>query len=155
MSSQPLEGDQRFGRHQLYIPNVNDPNAILAPGFDVAGWSEFVRTNGYAQFAGGFVPRNESHADWSTRVDLRIDQEIPFFFGSRARAYLKVYNLLNMLNDEWGLQYDNEFFAQEVVNMNLDAQNRFVFNSYRPDTINDLRENASLYEVRMGIQIEF
>ena len=88
-------------------------------------------------------------------MDLRIDQELPLVFGARARGYIKVYNFLNMLNDSWGVQYDNEFFSQEVVNMSLDASNRFVFNSFRPDTINDLRENASLYEVRMGIQIEF
>ena len=155
MSSQPLEGDQRFGRHLLYIPTLNDSNVVLGPDFDTAAWAEFVRANGYAQFAGGFVPRNETHARWSSRMDLRIDQEIPFFFGTRARAYLKVYNLLNMLNDEWGVQYDAEFFSQEVVDMSLDPQNRYVYNSFDPDTINDLRENATLYEVRMGIQFEF
>ncbi len=155
MSSQPLEGDQRFGRHQLYIPGLNDPNVVLGPGFDAVAWNQFISANGYTGFAGGFLPRNESHADWSTRMDLRIDQELPLFFGARARAYLKVYNFLNMLNDSWGVQYDNEFFSQEVVNMSLDDQNRYVFNSFRPDTINDLRENASLYEVRLGIQIEF
>ncbi|MEQ8313101.1 MAG: carboxypeptidase regulatory-like domain-containing protein [Gammaproteobacteria bacterium] len=155
MSSQPLEGDQRFGRHQLYIPGLNDSNVVLGPDFDVVAWNQFIGANGYADFAGGFLPRNESHADWSTRMDLRIDQELPLFFGARARGYIKVYNFLNMLNDSWGVQYDNEFFSQEVVNMSLDASNRFVFNSFRPDTINDLRENASLYEVRMGIQIEF
>jgi hypothetical protein len=88
-------------------------------------------------------------------MDLRIDQELPLLFGSRARAYLKVYNLLNLLNDEWGVQYDNEFFSQEVVGMSLDANNRYVYESFRPDTITDLRENASLYEIRLGIQIEF
>ena len=155
MSSQPLEGDQRFGRHLLYIPTLNDPNVVLGPDFDVDAWGEFIRVNGYAQFQGGFLPRNQSHARWSSRMDLRIDQEIPFFFGSRARAYLKVYNLLNLLNDEWGVQYDAEFFSQEVVNMSLDAQNRYVFNSFTNDTIDDLRENATLYEVRMGLQIEF
>ncbi len=155
MSSQPLEGDQRFGRHQLYIPTLNDPNVVLGPDFDAAAWSNFIRDNGYANFQGGFLPRNESHANWSSRMDLRIDQEIPFFFGSRARAYLKVYNMLNLLNDEWGVQYDAEFFSQEVVDMSLDAQNRFVFNEFDGDTINDLRENASLYEIRLGLQIEF
>ncbi len=155
MSSQPLEGDRRFGRHQLYIPTLNDPNVVLGPNFDVNAWAEFIRVNGYSDFQGGFLPRNESHARWSTRMDLRIDQEIPFFFGTRARAYLKVYNMLNLINDEWGVQVDAEFFSQEVVDMSLDSMNRYVFNEFTPDTINDLRENASLYEIRMGIQFEF
>jgi len=155
MNSGDLEGDGFFGRHLLYIPTLNDPNVVLGPDFDVNAWAQFVQDNGYAQFAGGFVPRNESFADWSSRMDLRIDQELPLLFGSRARAYLKVYNLLNLLNDEWGVQYDNEFFSQEVAGMSLDANNRYVYESFRPDTITDLRENASLYEIRLGIQIEF
>ncbi len=155
MSSGDLEGDGFFGRHLLYVPGLNDPNVVLDPGFDVNAWSRFIADNGYEEFAGGFVPRNESHADWSTRVDFRIDQELPLVFGARARAYLKVYNFLNMLNESWGVQYDNEFFSQQVLTSSVDAQGRYVFESFRPDTITDLRENASLYEVRLGIQIEF
>ena len=155
MSSQPMEGDQRFGRHLLYVPTLNDPNVVLGPDFDVDAWANFLRDNGYERYAGGFVPRNASHAAWSSRLDFRIDQELPLVFGSRARAYLKVYNLLNLLNDEWGVQYDAEFFSQEVLDMSLDGQGRYVFNEFDPDTITDLRENASLYEIRMGIQIEF
>jgi hypothetical protein len=155
MSSSDLEGDGFFGRHQLYIPTLNDPNVVIGPQFDVDAWARFVEDQGYTQFAGGFVPRNENHADWSTRVDIRIDQELPLFFGTRARAYLKVYNVLNMLNDSWGVQSDAQFFSQQVVEMSLDSQNRYVFEDFNPRSITDLQENATLYEIRMGLQFEF
>lgn len=155
MSSGDLEGDGFFGRHLMYIPTANDPNVVVGPNFDVAAFSAFIADQGYEQFAGGFVPRNESFASWSTRLDLRVDQELPLFFGTKARAYLKIYNVLNMLNDEWGVQYDNEFFAQEVLSTSIDAQGRYVFEEFDPGSITDLRENASLYEIRLGLQFEF
>jgi hypothetical protein len=155
MSSNNLEGDGFFGRHQLYIPGLNDSNVVIAPGFDVDGWARFVQDNGYAEFAGGFVPRNQNFSDWSTRVDFRIDQELPLIFGTQARAYLKIYNVLNMLNDSWGRQSDAFFFNQQVVTASLDSQNRYVFEDFRNRGLTDLRENATLYEIRMGIQFEF
>jgi hypothetical protein len=155
MSSSDLEGDGFYGRHQLYVPGLNDPNVVIAPGFDVNAWANFVADNGYEQFAGGFVPRNQNFTDWSTRVDFRIDQELPLLFGTQARAYLKVYNLLNMLNDSWGRQSDAYFFNQQVVTASLDDQNRYVFEDFRNRGLTDLRENATLYEIRMGIQFEF
>jgi hypothetical protein len=155
MSSGDLEGDGFFGRHLMYVPTANDPNVVIGPEFDLAAYSAFIADQGYAQFAGGFVPRNESFAAWSSRLDLRIDQELPLMFGTRARAYLKIYNVLNMLNDEWGVQYDNEFFAQEVLTTSIDNQGRYVFEEFDYRSITDLRENASLYEIRLGIQFEF
>ena len=101
------------------------------------------------------MPRNQNFSDWSTRLDFRIDQELPLVFGTQARAYLKVYNVLNMLNDSWGRQSDAFFFNQQVVAASLDAQNRYVFEDFRDRGLTDLRENATLYEIRMGIQFEF
>ncbi|MFN3163794.1 MAG: carboxypeptidase regulatory-like domain-containing protein [Pseudohongiellaceae bacterium] len=155
MSSADLEGDGFFGRHQLYVPTLNDPNVVIGPNFDVDAWARFVENQGYTEFAGGFVPRNENFADWSTRLDFRIDQELPLFFGTRARAYLKVYNMLNMLNDSWGVQNNNQFFAQVAVDSSLDDQGRYVFEQFNNRSLTDLQENSSLYEIRMGLQFEF
>ena len=87
-------------------------------------------------------------------MDFRIDQDLPFF-GGNALAYLKIYNVLNLIDDSWGVQYDNEFFAQVAVDMSLDAQGRYVFEEFNNRTITDLREQATLYQIRMGLQIDF
>ncbi|MEQ8409616.1 MAG: carboxypeptidase-like regulatory domain-containing protein [Gammaproteobacteria bacterium] len=154
MSSSDLEGDGFFGRHLLYIPTANDPNVVAGPNFDTAAFASFIEENGYAAFAGGFVPRNESFSSWSSRMDFRIDQDLPFF-GGNALAYLKIYNVLNLLDDSWGVQYDNEFFAQVAVDMSLDDQGRYVYEQFNNRTITDLREQATLYQIRMGLQIDF
>ena len=153
MSSDDLEGDQRFGRHLLYVPTgMDDPNVVIADSFDYAAFEAFARREGLGT---GFQKRNENFADWSYRLDLRVDQEFPLFGDVKGVGYLKVYNFLNMLNDDWGVQTRAQFFSQEVVDMTLDDQGRYVFERFTERDINDVREERSLWEVRAGFSIRF
>jgi hypothetical protein len=153
MGSVDLEGDGAFGRHLLYVPGPNDGNVVVGPDFDVAAFQAFIEREGYGQ---GFVDRNENNAAWSSRLDLRVDQEIPTFLGtSNGRVYLKIYNVMNMLDDSKGLQYDAQFFSQQVVESTVNAEGQYVFNTFRDRGLTDLLENQSLWEMRVGVQFEF
>ena len=152
MSSADLEGDGFYGRHLLYVPGANDPNVVAGPDFDLAAFSAFVEREGYGA---GFVDRNANHADWSSRLDLRIDQQLPLLFGARARGWIKIYNLLNMIDDDLGLQYDGQFFSQQVVTSSLNDRGQYVFERFRDRNVTDLLEQRSLWELRVGIQFEF
>lgn len=154
MSSRGLEGSNSSNRrHLLYVPGPNDSNVIAGPNFDVAGFAAFVASKGLSQ---GFVERNDQYAKWSSRMDLRIDQELPLFFAdSKARLYLKVYNVLNLLHDEWGIQHDAEFFAPDIVTSSVNAQGQYVYERFTPKSVSDLRETDSLWQVRLGVQFEF
>ncbi|MDE0509217.1 MAG: hypothetical protein OXI17_11350 [Gammaproteobacteria bacterium] len=125
---------------------------MAGPDFDLAAFSAFVEREGYGA---GFVGRNANHADWSSRLDLRIDQQLPLLFGARARGWIKIYNLLNMIDDELGLQYDGQFFSQQVVTSSLNDRGQYVFERFTDRNITDLLEQRSLWELRLGIQFEF
>tara|TARA_R110002072_G_scaffold170552_2_gene324150 strand:+ start:82074 stop:85286 length:3213 start_codon:yes stop_codon:yes gene_type:complete len=154
MSSRGLEGSNSGNRrHLLYVPGPNDPNVVVGPNFDVAAFSQFIDDNGLSQ---GFATRNDQYSRWTSRMDLRLDQELPAFFeGARGRVYLKVYNILNLLNDKWGHQYDAQFFSPDVVTQSLNAQGQYVFERFNPRSISDLQETQSLWQVRLGLQFEF
>ncbi len=155
MMSDPLEGDQRFGRHPLYVPDgPTDPNVIFDPGFDQTAFFAFVAREGLSP---GFQPRNAQHAKWSTRWNLRIDQEIPTFINDlRGKLYLKIYNLGNFLNDDWGKQTDAEFFAPQIVDGSYDSgTGQYIFEDFSDRGINDLLEFRSLWEARLGLEINF
>lgn len=154
MSSRGLEGSNTSNRrHLLYVPGPNDSSVIAGPNFDVAGFAAFVASKGLSQ---GFVERNDQYAKWSSRMDLRIDQELPLFFAdSKARLYLKVYNVLNLLHDEWGIQHDAEFFSPDIVTSSVNAQGQYVYERFTPKSVSDLRETDSLWQVRLGVQFEF
>lgn len=153
MFSDALEGDGFFGRHLLYVPTgADDPNVVFAPGFDQEQFFSFVKAYGMAP---GFQARNDIHARWTTRFDLRVDQELPLFGDFRGRLYMMIYNLGNMLNDDWGNVWDAQFFSQEVVRGDVNSEGQFVFERFRWRDIDYLRQQRSLWEVRVGLEINF
>ena len=153
MGSDALEGDQFFGRHLLYIPTgPTDPNVIFDPGFDQQAFFDWVAREGLGS---GFQKRNDHHAKWSSRLDFMVSQDIAFTDELSGRLYLKIYNFTNLLNDDWGKQYDAQFFNQEIVDIDLGPNGEYVFLDFSDRDINDLQEFRSLWEMRMGIQVNF
>ena len=154
MSSGDLEGDGFFGRHLLYVPDgPSDPNVVFAPGFDADAFFAFVQREGLAP---GFVPRNSKHADWSTRFDLGIYQDVPTGLGSSTgRVFFKVYNFANLLNNSWGKIHDAEFFTPVFVESSVNAAGQYVFEEFNNISVTDLLENRSLWEARLGFEIRF
>ncbi|HNP37556.1 MAG TPA: TonB-dependent receptor [Woeseiaceae bacterium] len=154
MSSGDLEGDGFFGRHLLYVPNgPNDPNVIFASGFNSAEFFAWVADEGLSP---GFTERNQRNADWSTRFDLRISQDIPLFSDLKGRVYFKVFNLGNLLNDDWGKITDSVFFTPVFMDADVDqATGRFIYNEFTNVDIERTIINSSLWEARIGIDIRF
>ncbi|MCH9695496.1 MAG: TonB-dependent receptor [Gammaproteobacteria bacterium] len=154
MQGTALEGDGFFGRHLLYVPTgPSDPNVIFGAGFDQAAFFSWVSDQGLSP---GFVGRNEINTGWSQRFDLKITQEIPLGEYLTGRAYLKVYNFGNLLNDDWGKITDAEFFSQQVVNAGVDsATGAFTYNGFNSRSLQEVIEESSLWELRFGIDINF
>lgn len=150
MGGGALEGDGFFGRHLLYVPGPNDPNVVFDPGFDQAAFFAFADKN---DLGTGFVERNQTNAKWSYRADFRFDQELPTFVdGVEGKAFLKIYNLTNLLNDDWGQANDQQFFSQQVVSAAINGNGQYVYSRFRDRDVTDLDENQSLWEVRLGIE---
>ena len=155
-----LEDFGSYRRNLLYVPQgacagcADDPNVIFDPGFDTAGFFAFVARNGLEP---GFVERNGINAKWSTRFDIRIDQEIPTFVdGVRGRVYMKMYNFGNFLNDKWGEVWDAQFNNMAVVDSgSVDADGVLHYTRFTDLDINDFRQENSLWELRIGVDISF
>ena len=101
------------------------------------------------------MERNSKNAKWSTRFDLRINQELPFIKTSKARLYMKIYNIGNMISDKWGHVTDAQFFTQAAVRGAVDSEGRYVYSRFEDADVNYLRENRSLWEVRFGLEVLF
>jgi outer membrane receptor for ferrienterochelin and colicin len=153
MNSSDLEGDGFFGRHLLYIPDgPTDPNVVFGPDFDQEAFFAWAAERGLGP---GFTERNGYNTGWSSRFDLRISQEIPLPADLVGRIYFKVYNLGNMLNDDWGRIVDAQFFTPEIVDASVDDQGRFVFEEFSDRPIERTYVNRSLWEARLGFDIKF
>ena len=149
-----IEGDGFFGRHLLYIPDgASDPNVVYGPNFDQAEFFAWVNGKGLAS---GVTERNGYNADWSQRWDLRISQDIPLFGDFKGRLYFKVYNFGNMLNNDWGKITDAQFFTPTpVTGAIIEDTGQFWYGSFRDRPIDRVYPNRSLWEARLGIDINF
>ncbi|MFP3454115.1 hypothetical protein R0K30_21110, partial [Bacillus sp. SIMBA_154] len=62
----------------------------------------------------------------------------------------------NMLNDDWGVQYQAGFpQAEGVVEANTDDQGRYEFNRFSQPRGQGRVTNPSLWEARVGIEYKF
>ncbi len=154
MGSQDLEGDGYYGRHLLYVPtSASDPNVVFADGFNSDEFFQFVRSEGLGT---GYVERNGTNADWSYRLDFRFDQQLPTFSDDiRGKFFVKIFNLTNLLNKDWGNANDAQFFSVQVLDSSVDDQGRYVFEDFSRRTVNDLYEQRSLWEARVGLEFSF
>lgn len=154
MGGSNLEGDGFFGRHLLYVPTGStDPQVEFANTFDQDAF--FAWVDKY-DLSTGYQKRNENHASWTSRVDLRFDQELPTFVdGTEGKISLKIYNMGNLLNEEWGHVNDAQFFGVRAVRSDVNDQGQYVFENFDGGSLNDLKENNSLWNARFSLEFTF
>ncbi|WP_298913186.1 TonB-dependent receptor [uncultured Algimonas sp.] len=189
-------GDRESPRDNdlLYIPAIsggaiNDPNVVVASGFNQADFIDFVNREG---LSAGLQDKNEGNSTWNQQWDFQWQQEIPFFnkqaekfLGeNKLKFVLDINNIANLLNSDWGTQYNGpRFDANGVVRADLvsatdvaangvdgatalegDAPRTtcinagdcvYRYNSFRDRDANFQQLFRSVYEIRAGIRYEF
>jgi hypothetical protein len=155
MSSDDVLQDEFSDRNPLYVPNgPSDPNAFFTNAADEAAFFDWAKNKGLKR--GQFVGRNSIDSKVSSRFDLRVDQELPLFMDDlKARAFLKIYNFTNMLNDSWGRQNDARFDSASVVNVELDPSGAYEYTSFNPQGVNTQQDIDSVWEMRLGLEVNF
>lgn len=154
-------GDYAYDRQLLYVPTgMDDPNVVFGPDFNSDAFFDFVSDAGLDKYAGGIAPRNAFYSDWWTKVDFRVEQELPAFHEThRLKAFVVVNNLTNLINDDWGVMYQAGFpQATQVVDMELIGESgnyQYQFNEYFAPAGQSREADPSLWEVRIGVKYDF
>ncbi|WP_033922309.1 TonB-dependent receptor [Sphingomonas sp. 37zxx] len=93
-------------RYLMYVPNVDsasaDANVIYAPGFDFAGFQQFIQNSELAEYQGKIAPKNLGQSARFNKVDLSVRQELPLPLGGKFELFADMENVLNFINKEWG-----------------------------------------------------
>jgi hypothetical protein len=126
----------------------------------VADLIDFINSNDTLKdYKGGIAPRNVAEDDWYTKFDLKISQNFPGFMGGdKFEGFVVIENLGNLLNDSWGIQREHGFPGSAVLYgvSGLDAQGRYIIQSFNPSVDNDsIIVGSSLWNVRMGVKYDF
>ncbi len=96
-----------YSRDLVYIPNRGD--VVFQAGTTAAQIEQFYNFIGsdpyLAAHRGQIASRNRSVAPWVNQVDLSLRQELPGFMeGHKAEVRLDFYNVLNMIDKDWGVE---------------------------------------------------
>lgn len=152
-------------RSLLYVPTgPSDPNVIFDPGFDQQGFFDYAAAAGLTKYGGGIAPRNEFNAPWWSKMDLRVSQDIPGFSENHyAQVFFIIENLTNLLNDDWGVYYEQSFprtraIAEVELNDNGTpadfTDDRYEFLSFFPLSSSRVT-SPSLWSMRLGFSYNF
>ncbi len=90
----------------IYIPkDMADLNAkyiFTNAGEDTKFMAYVARDEYLKNNKGKIAARNGAFEPWFDQIDLRLSQEIPFFFGREFELSFDILNFANLLNSEWG-----------------------------------------------------
>ncbi|WP_282267776.1 TonB-dependent receptor [Stenotrophomonas sp. PS02298] len=119
-----IDGDpngDRIFQDPAYIPLVNDPNVSYgnATAEQIAAFHAFIDANPYlSSHRGQIAKRNGARYPWVNQFDVSLQQELPGFFKEhKSIIRLDIFNVLNMLNKDWGVTeqqsqgYDTRYLA--------------------------------------------
>jgi hypothetical protein len=101
-------GDTQRFNDLIYVPASEDEVVLLSNN-----WNEldaWIRSeDSVNDYRGGFVDRNSAREPWTNFLDFRISQEIQTFGGQSVEISASMFNVLNFLNDEWGIREGTQF----------------------------------------------
>jgi hypothetical protein len=106
----------------LYVPNVSsitaDPRVSYATGFDFTGFQQFILNSELKEYQGQIAPKNIAKTPRVHKLDLAIRQEVPFVFGGKIELSAEMENVLNFINEDWGVIRQVGFpYNASVVNV--------------------------------------
>jgi len=103
---------------------------------------------------GRIAGRNSCQAPWRGRIDLRLSKKFETFQGQSAELVLDIFNFANLLNPEWGGQYN---FGTKETLLNVegfDTEARAYEYSVN-ENVGVTRKGGAPYQVQLGVRYAF
>lgn len=145
-------------RNLLYIPiDENDPLVNFDAAFPVGAFFNWVDKSDLKR--GAIQKKGAYDEAWFSDLDIRIQQEIPFFGDFKAKVYFDIENVLNLLDDSYGrkrfVNTQDVQSAVGVVSAGIDTlNNQYTFTSFNaPVEVLDTWD--SLYRIQLGVRVDF
>ncbi|MEZ4411626.1 MAG: carboxypeptidase regulatory-like domain-containing protein [Gemmatimonadales bacterium] len=101
---------------------------------------------------GQIMERNSCRNPWINSLDARLQKVVPTFNGQTMILSLDVFNLLNMIDSDWGLvKQTSAFEGQSMVRLRGwdPLYNRGIYSLALP-TLNVVNKNASIWRIQLG-----
>ncbi|MES2649445.1 MAG: TonB-dependent receptor [Bacteroidota bacterium] len=167
-----LNSDGRFGNDLLYVPLnsseikfvdlLNSDNTVRATAAAQAtAFNQFINNDEYlSSRRGQYVERNKNHTPWENVVDARLTQDFMIRTGKIKHALqftFDVFNLTNLLNNDWGKQYVVGNQASSILSTVNRTTGNFIGKGYNftPNTVPYNLTFGSRWQGQFGIRYLF
>lgn len=151
-------GTNREFNDMFYIPRDRDDITMFGatPAAQQAAYDSLANFIGSQDCLrtqrGQIMERNSCRNPWINRLDARLQKVIPTFNGQTMLLSLDVFNLLNMIDSDWGLVKETTVFeGQTVVRLRGwdNLYNRGIYSNSFP-IVNRVNINASVWRIQLG-----
>ena len=157
-------GDTSGGRtrNMLYVPtDAADPLVNFGAGFDTTAFFQWA--DGQGMKRGAIQQKGNYGTAWSTDLDMRFQQELPFFGKSKAKLFIDIENVLNLLSSSWGTKtyVNTQSIPSAVGVVTADINTTTPTDTYDYISFTDPRNLTSpdtwdsLYRVQIGLRVDF
>ena len=161
-------GDQSDeARYLLYVPT--GPSDPLVRWADGSADEFFAWTDSVGLARGAIAGKGAIDEPWQSDLDLRFQQEFPFFGDSKGKIYFDIENVLNLIDDSSGTKsyIDSTDIASAVAIIAVDLDpvtNQYIYSAeldgdgvpttfQAPQTTPDAWD--SLWRIQLGIRVDF
>lgn len=99
-----INGDGRTNNDLIFVPSSADQ--VIVQNGTWAQLDAFLSNDPAAsKYRGQLMPRNAGRAPWSNQLDFRYALSVPTPHKTKADVTFDIFNLMNLLNKNWGWQY--------------------------------------------------
>jgi hypothetical protein len=131
-----------------------------------AALDAFINSSGLSKYRGQIAPRNAFNDPWFTKIDLHLEQQLPFVRHTRISVYGDIENVLNLINHNWGETLRANFPGNKSLvtvtcaAVGANSCDHYVYSSVAtPTQLASTPANSnlgsSLYTMRVGARITF
>ncbi|SHG26117.1 Carboxypeptidase regulatory-like domain-containing protein [Fodinibius roseus] len=153
--------DSRFDNDLIYVPASEDEVVMYTDNWDE--FNQWIENNeSLSDYRGGPVERGTAREPWSNFIDLRINQNIQTVGSQSIEVTASLFNVLNFLNNDWGIQKSVDGFNnyQAVTIRGYEEGSGRPILSFNPENVSEdelytVNDFSSRWKMQLGIKYNF
>ena len=134
------------------------PGSVAEQDADYAALDAFInQVSCLRNQRGHIVARNSCRNPWFGTLNARLTKAFPVVAGQSLEISADIYNLLNLINSQWGLsRYDGLTFATDLVALRgYDVASGRGIYEFRPPPRNQFDDFASRWQLEISARYVF
>lgn len=160
-----VNGDLFTANDLIYVPkDINDivfaGTATVSAAQSAQNFDKFVNSvECLREQRGKVLERNSCRLPWSSRIDVKFQQNLSLLGGRTAQFTVDVVNFANLLNSQWGRQLFIGNQSDQVLATSgtaVDASGHRTYAAFNgrisPFSVSDL---DSRYQIQLGLRLGF